>query len=471
MRVRSILFALSAGFAGASAWAAPTGDAIRNAGGPESSANAMDAIQGTCADLINPSAPPLTTQQVDLRTRCGEMVQTVNDFYDIPNAGTALSYGYANESDVLGTIRQFSGEEQSSQTRLATDGTNRQFATVGARMDAIRTGARASSGIAVNGLAMPALGGAASADDADTGWGWFVNANVGMGDRDGTSNENEFDFDSYGATLGFDYVLDSGLALGFAIGFSDFDLDFDDGSSSAQVNEVAGGGIETDGYTLSGFATYAFDDMYTSAIIGFGANDYDLNRKTIFVPTTGSPVNREFKADTESDQVAGQATLGRVFGDGATTFDLYGALDYLTVDVDGYTETDTSGGGLALQFGDQSVDSFQSILGGTVRHNISTSAGIVVPHIGVEWHHEFEDSQGSLAYRYANAIGDANGDGIAAPSFQTPTDDIDEDYFELSLGVSAQFRNNVFAFVQYDTTLGLEDLTTHLFTIGLRGVF
>lgn len=111
--------------------------------------NAGDAIQLTCGPLAAAGGPQgsLPGAQQDLYNRCNEMITTYQP------AGTN-SYGYApgnpGDSARLNAVRQFSGEETSSQGRFATDSTNKQFTNLGNRFDAIRRGARSSrSGVAM----------------------------------------------------------------------------------------------------------------------------------------------------------------------------------------------------------------------------------------------------------------------------------------------------------------------------------
>jgi uncharacterized protein YhjY with autotransporter beta-barrel domain len=467
-------------------YAETNANAIARNGGSPFTVQASGAIQGTCITLRDNGglAGQLTGSTRDLYERCREMVQSTNDVYNTTDAAgrpdpTVFTYGFEDDQDLHAAIRQFSGEEGSSQTRLATEGTNRQFAAIGARLSAIRQGLRgATSALASNGVAN--LGGAASADDADTGWGWFLNGNLGYGDREGTSNENEYEFDTYGYTLGIDYAFAGGLVAGVTVGYNDYEVDFDTAPSSAIAADVNGGGIESDGYAISGFLSYQVEQQYFDAIVSVGQNDYDLTRRAIFTAPNPSPgvgsIDRTFAADTESDQFSAQFTSGFVFGAGASTFDLFAGVDYLTIEVDSYTETETSGtpGGLALTFGDEDADSLQSILGASWQYALSTGVGVLSPYAGAQWRHEFDNDADVIYYQYAFALKtDTSGNPIdpATYTFGSPTDDPDEDFVNVNVGISAQFANNLLAFLQYESALLVEDTTASRVTLGLRGTF
>ena len=462
--------------------ATDVGQVLADQGAPQFIVDAGDAIRATCLELG--ADGPQTGQRADLFSRCREMSLTV-----IGTTGITVphGYGYTSLDDSWNAIRQFSGEETSSQSRLATESSNRQFANLGARMDAIRRGARTTIspvafnfhgvdlGEALAGDLPPLAGGTGAGDerDADTGWAWFSNGAVGWGDRDETDNEGGYDFDSWGITLGADYAFDNGLAVGLALGYSSYDVDLDRTTGSSFISSSAGGKIESEGYSLSGFFVYGMENSYVNGILSYGRNDFDMARKVQLTAAPGATgtaqglvLDRRFDASTDSNQLGAQATAGYVFGSGATTADVYAGFDYLDIDIDGYREREVdTDGGLALRYGDQDTQSVQSIVGVMVRHASSTGFGVLLPYAGVEWRHEFDNEAQTLDYSYAFAL---PGSGV---QFRSPTDDPDEDFFELTLGLSAQFANNLFAFVQYNSTAGLSRTSANLITFGLRGVF
>lgn len=459
------------------------GAVLVSQGAPQFVVESGDAIRNTCLELG--AAGQQTGARQDLFNRCREMSGTVLNTAGL-QAGNHYNYG---RDDTYKAIRQFSGEEVSSQTRLATEGTNRQFVNLGARMDAIRRGARSGlSAIAINlqgldlgetladggALPVPAGGTGASADrDADTGWAWFANGAVGWGDRDETDNESGYDFDSLGITLGADYALESGLTLGLAVGFTRFDVDLERGSASTFTSSSAGGDIESDGYSLSAFFVQSWERIYVNGILSYGESDFDMQRRVRLTAAPGATgtgsglsLDRRLNASTDSQQLGGQLSGGVVLGTGATTVDLYLGMDWLDIDIDSFQERENvPDGGLALRFDSQGTTSLQSIAGVMVRHASSMGLGVLVPYAGVEWRHEFDNDNDPLEYRYAFA---APGSTV---TFRTPTDAPDEDFFEVTLGVSAQFANNLFAFLQYNGTVGLADTSANLITAGIRGVF
>lgn len=444
-----------------------------------------DAVQKTCGALIPTygdlifSDEPADTPEEALFLRCNEMVNTANALNHLD--GTRNDLGW-NNAQLAEGMQQLTGEEQVSKGRMATESSNGQFGNIGMRLDAIRVGARSTAGglsLAMNGA--PVVGGNAGEDGE--GWGWFLNGAIGSGDRDATNREDQYDYDAYGATLGFDYLFDSGIVAGFALGYTDYEVDFDKvksfSSGEQLTNTQAGGGFDADGYSISGYAIGNIGRFYIDGIVSYSQSDFTTER---IVRYTGGDdgtgrgqdliVHRSMKGNPDSDTIALGASTGTSFDLGFVDLSLDIGLSYLDVSVDGYTEKDRKRGldtaefsGLNLKYEDQDFDSLQSIVGFQLSRAFSFSGGVLVPYFGADYRHEFENDSINLKAKYA---AQENGETF---NLNVASDDPDEDYFELGLGISAVFANNIQAFVDYRTTVELEDMNSNLFTIGIRGAF
>lgn len=178
------------------------------------------------------------------------------------------------------------------------------------------------------------------------------------------------------------------------------------------------------------------------------------------------------KGKTDSDTLALGVSTGTSFDLGFVDLSLGIGLSYLDLSVDGYTEKDRKRGldtaefsGLNLQYEDQDFDSLQSILGLQLSRAFSFSGGVLVPYFSADYRHEFENTSISLKAKYAVQ---ENGETF---NLNVDSDEPDEDFFELGLGISAVFANNIQAFVDYRTTVDLDNVNANLFTIGIRGTF
>ncbi len=470
------------------------GQAVSNLGGNRMLVNAANAIYTTCVGLATFNGSLSPDQQV-LGGRCADMTQqgftlSGNGNAAVPAFDTFGLSGQANgNATYLGLLRQFTGEEVSSQGRYATEGVVSQFKGVAARLGAIRRGLR-MPGLTLNlngsdvlanadgSVTAPMLtGGSASADEqGDTGFAWFANVDYGFGDRDSTSFEDGYDSNSWGGLVGVDYGFNAALVAGAALSFDHAKVDFNR-SASGSVSAVSGGNMDSDSWTFSGFVNYLAERNYASAIVSYGRTSYDMSRDAVIPLATSSSsisgglpaASAALKSDTDSDQYGAQGQVGRTFGATAATFDLYGGANYLHVTVDGFTE---HGSPLALRFGSQTIKSFQGFLGGTLRRSFNTGSGVVVPYLTAEYRHEFKNDSRTLSARYVGTVRAPNDTFQGqTDNFLIPTDSPDKDYFSGTLGVSMQLANSMAVFGEFTGLLGLEHTSANVVTLGIRGRF
>jgi outer membrane lipase/esterase len=379
-------------------------------------------------------------------------------------------------------MQQLAGEEQASTGRLATESSNNQYANIGMRLDAIRAGSRATAGglnVAVNG--QPLMG--INAGDDGTGWAWFLNGAVGTGDRDATAQEDSYEYDSYGGTLGADYQFDSGLVAGVALGYYDYQVDFDDVASVESgpliVNTQAGGGFETDGYALSAYLVGNVGRFYIDGLVSYGSAELESERIVRYQGSASGKggaesrvVNRSMIGETDSETLTLGFSTGTVFNLDAFDLGVDAGLSYLDVSTDAYTEQEFARGGdtaqfsgLNLAYDDQDFDSLQSRIGAQLSRTISTGGGVFLPYFSVAWRYEFKNDPITTRARLAvQQEGDVFG-------INAVTDEPDDSFFEIGVGVSAVFANNLQGFIEYRTVAGLDDVSANLISLGIRGVF
>ena len=439
-----------------------------------------DAVQRVCGQLAMRNVQgTLEGDAQDLFFRCREMVQTANRI-EMNDGDETNDLGLA-PVQLAGALQQLAGEENASKGRLATETSGGQFANIGLRIDAIARGARATTGpgaLAMGGRDLeadesPASGGNAGDDLSGGGWGWFTTGALGSGDRDGSSREDGYDFDSYGLTLGADYQFQNGFVLGAGLGYSDFQVDFDDLSPGAVASTAAGGDIEVDGFSLSTFGVHDIGQFTLDGILTYGRNDYELERIVRFqAPAPGiSDVDRLITGETDSTQWAAGIDVGRTFSWGATSLYVDGGFNWLDIRIDGYTENDPAGG-LNLTYGDQDIESLQSVLGFQLARTFGWARGVATPYVQAHWRHEFDNDSQTLIARYAAfdaAFPELRGDPSFNLSFNT--DEPDNDVFDVGVGIGLQFAFNFFAFLDYSQTVALDQGDAHLVSIGVRGAF
>lgn len=299
-----------------------------------------------------------------------------------------------------------------------------------------------------------------AAGDGSSPWGFFVNGLYVNSDRDSTSRESGFESDDWGVTGGIDYAFSEKFIFGLAFGYKNADAD------------VArnGGELETDSVSYFAYwSLYPDQHWFVDAMVGYTDNDHDQVRNvnyTIGGPGTGlgtgsNTINNSAISDTDSEEIAVSVTAGRNFYNGPWTISPYGRIDYGDVEIDGFTErmaqSSALGSGLAVQIDDQDFTSLMLTLGGTATAQWGDK---YYPNFTAEYVHEFKNNNDPITGRFVN--------DSSRTTFTLLTDRPDRNFFNLGVGITAVFTDQVAGFARYQALVGYEDLDVHAVEVGIR---
>lgn len=420
-----------------------------------------DAVAKVCKDFVAAKADP----SIPLFATCRSMVQTANE---LSGSGPTFDSRGLSQTQLADSLQQIATEEFGATQTMASDLSSSRMDPVITRLVELRAGARgfsvvgllpgdASEGLAANGVSnsSASLGGAAG-DELGSRLGGFFNASYGTGDNDGTDRTNSFDFDSYNVTAGMDYRIADDIVVGGAFNYYEINSDFD------KTPEVAGGSTDVEGWGASIFGTWYKDNLYVDAIAGYASSDYDTDRK-ILIPSNNPSVPAIVETATaspESDDYTFGIGAGYNFNHDALNWGPYFRATYIKVEIDDYREKGAETSGLNLDVKGQDWESMTTALGAQLNYTVNQDFGVLVPYVRAGWIHQFENDATDMTAVY---VDDPRGNLLRAW-----TDEPDEDYAELGVGVSAVFRGGVQAFFNYDTILELDNLTSNLFTVGVR---
>lgn len=407
-----------------------------------------DAVQQVCVSIATNEGGLNTgsIEETTLGQRCGEMVRSARAIQGLSNFSDEL--GLQNEAGLLDALLQLSPEETAVMGSGATDTSHDQMTNIASRLQFLRTGSSTAPITSINLNGADYVGGAAG-DDSFSRLGFFLNTNYGFGDKDRSSEEAGFDFDSYGITAGLDYRFSDSLVAGIALGYTESDADLDGNQ----------GTTEAEGYNLSLYGSYYIASFYFDALIGYGEIDYDSDRNIVY-GAAGSAVgviNEKVSSDTDGDQINWSLGAGYNWANAGWNANTFVRLEGLKLDVDGYTE---AGSALAMAVDDQDIESLQGIVGVQVSLVKSADFGVMVPYASVEYHHEFDDDPRTVTAQYAA--------DVRNQAFQFKSDDSDSNFAVASLGLNFVLQQGNQVFINYDTVLGLEDVSSHIFTVGIR---
>ena len=104
--------------------------------------------------------------------------------------------------------------------------------------------------------------------------------------------------------------------------------------------------------------------------------------------------------------------------------------------------------------------SLTTALGGQASYAISTRWAVLLPQARVEWEHEYENDSREIDARFVH-------DSSRTP-VRIKTNNPDRNYFNVGIGLSAVFPRGKSAFVDYETALGIHNVTEHNIAVGFR---
>lgn len=400
--------------------------------------NSESFVRTTCGGFVN-NNDAVTSNQRDLFDVCGTMVHSVNALPD--STGITTKDRALSVNELAGGFQSIVPEETLAPISIASNTSSLGLSAINSRLEKIRFGAGAGDDLF-----------------SSTQLGFFINGMGGFGETDQTNVNNASDFETQGVISGFDYKVTNNLIVGVAGSYSNFELDFD------QNTDVAGGGIDSDSYSVTAYSNYAIGNGYVEGVFTYGWSEYDIDRKIVIGSTTAiAAVDRTATASPDGEQFSVSLAGGYDFHTGGFTYGPYARVAYFESEIEGYDETGAAG--LNLRVGEHKSDSLETVLGLQMTHAFSQSFGVLVPHVKAEWHHEYKNSQRSFDIRYVN---DPRNNVNVYRSF---TGNPDRNFFNISAGLSADLKYGFQTFIDYETILGLNNIDAHKFSAGIRMEF
>ncbi|MGL6289405.1 MAG: autotransporter domain-containing protein, partial [Silanimonas sp.] len=410
-------------------------------------------IQDACAAIARIPVAQRTPEQSDLLARC-------------------QSFAGANPGQIADALEELLPNTTLAMVNVALQASQAQLDNLKARIAALRSGTQGSSfgglaiaspagAIPVTGLVGKALG---ANETPEAGaefdrWGYFVSGTIGRGESEEGRLTPNYDFDINGLTAGLDYRFSDGFVAGASLGYT------------KQDTELAGGegDVEADGYSLSAYATFYRDESwYTDAVLTWGRNDYETLRRiryTLTGPGGTSTIDQTARGQLDGDLLSIASTVGRDYQAGTWNIGPYGRVLYSRIDFDSGRELISAGpgSGLALEIFPGTHTSLASVVGAKFSTALSRDWGILMPHLQIEWEHEYRDDPQRVGARF---LADPN-----ATRFSIEGDPIDSSFFRIGGGLSVLFSGGRSGFVYVERVVGKSGFTQTNVALGIRGEF
>lgn len=417
-----------------------------------------NSFRDRLGDALGDSNDPGVTDNLDaIAALCGNPIDQVSQLCG--EIDDALDDGRTGE--LANAIVSVIGRQTVTQHTSMTEASAVQFANINARFAENRGGA--AGGFSMNGLnlrygdqTLPVSFMQVDDDEPDIGssnlirpWGFFVNGTISGGEKDPSTREVGFEFDTYGLTAGFDYRPGTQSVFGVAIGYADFESDYNDG-----------GALETDGLTLHTFASfYPTERFYIDGRLSYSSFDFTQFRPISFT-LGGLTVDDIAVGDTEADQLSAALSFGMNINQGAWNFTPSGSITLTDGTIDGFIESGTS---LALTYDEQDVESLLLTASFSASRVISLANGVLTPQFSVAYHHESQNDNFDVNSRIIGAAGNA--------TFFIDSDEPDVNYGSIGVGLVWVMSDGKQAYINYRNLVGLSRFDRWTINGGLRFEF
>jgi outer membrane autotransporter protein len=371
---------------------------------------------------------------------------------------------YRDLNQLPGDFDRISPEELTSIFTISTALSTVQSTNIQRRTDDLRSGA---SGFSAAGLAMNGSGpgfsgpvgfrtgaagptgnvirdGKESKEMKDVApvenrWGTFI---TGVGEWVGVSddpNARGYDITTGGFTLGLDYKVCPGFALGVMAGYVGTGADL-----------TKGGSVLVNGGKVGLYATTFSGGWYADVAVTGGINGYETRRDGLQGTARGSTNGNEL------DMLVGAGYDWKI---GAMQIGPTATFNSTFVEMDGFTER----GSLApLNIAGRTVESIRTAFGFKAGYDWKVGGILIKPELRAAWQHEYGESSYGLGASFAN---------VGGAGFLVNGPQIGRDSLLVGAGFALQFNERTSTYVYYDGELGRTRFDRHRVSGGLRLAF
>lgn len=281
--------------------------------------------------------------------------------------------------------------------------------------------------------------------------------------RQDADAERGSETESWAGEIGLDYRVTERTVIGAILGYEEAETEFDANLPGLNFVPLADAGeIDSEAYALTLFASHNLSEAwYIEASGGYTESELEIERRAVFQnEDRDTSVNSLTSGESDGSEYWASLSSGYAFQLGAWSLSPYAGISWARSSVDGYREEDLSGSGFAMRIAEVERESLIGLLGFSINAAISTGAGVVMPHLRLEYEHEFDRDAETLA---ASFLLDA-----ADTAYTVTGDDPDEDFFNIGIGLVAVLPDGWMPFIDYEAQLGNDSYERFRITIGLR---
>lgn len=283
-------------------------------------------------------------------------------------------------------------------------------------------------------------------------------------DRSAGVQERGFDGTTHSAQVVGDTRLAPGAFLGGFVSYDRTDSEFDPDQPLGAFPPVPShsGKLDTNTASFGVFGSYNLTHaIYLDASLGYGFSYYEVERDAVFqnaARTTSTGV--ETRAHPDGEELTASARLGYEIQRGQLSFGPYGFANYIRSDLEGWSESDRSGSGLAMNVEGTTRESLTTVVGARWSYAIATPLGPLVPQGRFEWEHEFLQFDRNQTTTLEL--------DTSASQLTLTADAPDRSHLNLGAGLLLALPGRWTPFLDYQGLVGDPELSQHRFTFGVR---
>jgi outer membrane autotransporter protein len=279
-------------------------------------------------------------------------------------------------------------------------------------------------------------------------WNFYVAGDYEYFHKQVTTFEPGYNNNVWRGAAGADYALNNVMLLGGALRYARDDGDF-----------RGGGNFDTHSYGFLLHANYVpAPKFFLDTNAGYMRRNYSITRAVFFDAGAGNAFIGNARGKPDGNEFHIGTNGGYDFNFQNITVGPRLGINYKRNQIDSYRERGVTG--LELVYDNQHENSLASTVGAQGSVAISTSIGVLVPQLAIEYLHEFLDPQRRIDFRFAE---DLNG-----VQFRFQNDRPDRNYFNVGGGLVLQLARGIAPFISYRALLGYRDQSSHRATAGLR---
>lgn len=247
-----------------------------------------------------------------------------------------------------------------------------------------------------------------------------------------------------GIMLGFDKQFESGLQLGIATSYTDFDVNEKATTSDATTSVY-------DGHLYGTWSPQSNGAFYLQSILGIGIADSESDRTIPFLGRT---------ATSDHDSIYYSAFIGGGYQQQFDTWTLEprAGFEYINLDEDRFTEHGAQSASLTIH--SKGAESLVSSLGFEISHTCELGNGLLIPSFRADWFHNFS-AQGE------NTIATLQ----SGETFRVEGRDASKDSLELAVGLTVLVSDKLHGTLDYQYTFADNQNKAHLLSAGLSYSF